>query len=326
MQMEPWQKRGWLDMGTEDILRILLGLAVGIACLCLLLLLISRRHTRHVLQSLSDMLQQAIDGSFRENCYDESMLSQIESKMVHYLSASENKKCEWEGERSRIRGLVSDISHQTKVPLSNIILYSQLLGEQQIPAEHAHYVEAINMQAEKLEFLIHSLVKMSRLESGLLKLQPVEQELSDVIDRVMQQAEAKAMEKDVTLSAKATAAKARFDLKWTREALYNILDNAIKYTPAGGRVTITAGEYEMFAVVRIRDTGIGIAEPEQAQVFTRFYRSEQVQDEDGIGLGLYIARQVISGEGGYIKIKSELGAGTEFAVYLPKTLSKNITI
>ena len=114
-----------------------------------------------------------------------------------------------------------------------------------------------------------------------------------------------------------TDISAAFDMKWTAEALANIVDNATKYTEHG-TITISAVSYEMFARIDISDTGTGIPESEQAKIFARFYRSNSVQKQEGVGIGLYLARQIISGEGGYIKVASVPGKGSTFSIFLPK--------
>ena len=112
-----------------------------------------------------------------------------------------------------------------------------------------------------------------------------------------------------------TDAAANFDAKWTAEALGNIVDNSVKYTDHGG-IDITVKIYEMFVRIDVTDSGIGISEAEQAQIFSRFYRSEQVREQNGVGIGLYLAREIISHEGGYIKVISEPGKGSTFSVFL----------
>ena len=129
-----------------------------------------------------------------------------------------------------------------------------------------------------------------------------------------------AEEKGVTLTfTDISDITAVFDLKWTAEAISNIIDNAIKYTPTDGAVTVSATEYEMFAKIDISDTGIGMTEEETAEVFTRFYRSPRVHDDRGVGIGLYLAREILSRQGGYIKVRSEIEHGSIFSVFLPKT-------
>ena len=108
-----------------------------------------------------------------------------------------------------------------------------------------------------------------------------------------------------------------FTLLWTTEALANIVDNAVKYTEHG-TITISTVSYEMFARIDISDTGAGISESEQSKIFTRFYRSKNVREQEGVGIGLYLSRQIISGEGGYIKVASAPGKGSTFSIFLPK--------
>jgi signal transduction histidine kinase len=109
-----------------------------------------------------------------------------------------------------------------------------------------------------------------------------------------------------------------FDPKWTAEAVYNLLDNAVKYTPAGGKISVRAAAYELFCRIDVTDTGIGIAEAEQAKIFTRFYRSPAVAETEGVGIGLFLTRQIVTGQGGYVKVSSAPGKGATFSVFLPR--------
>ena len=108
------------------------------------------------------------------------------------------------------------------------------------------------------------------------------------------------------------------DSKWTAEALFNLLDNAVKYTPAGGKISVSVEQWEMYVKLDVADTGRGIPESWQAAIFRRFYREEEVHDQPGVGIGLYLAREIISRQGGYIKVTSEVGRGSTFSVFLPR--------
>jgi signal transduction histidine kinase len=109
---------------------------------------------------------------------------------------------------------------------------------------------------------------------------------------------------------------ARHDRKWTSEALFNVLDNAVKYTPAGGQIRVSVEGWEMYVKIDIADTGIGISEQHQGTIFKRFYREDAVHDVDGIGIGLYLAREIVTLQGGYIRVASEVGKGSTFSVFL----------
>ena len=201
--------------------------------------------------------------------------------------------------------------------LCELVVYSELLKEETLPASAKANVEALYKQSEKLRFLIDSLVKLSRLENGIISLTPQQAALQPLLESVVEQYAAKASEKGLSLRLQDTDAFAVFDFKWTAEALANIVDNAIKYTEHG-TIRISAVSYEMFARIDISDTGSGIPESEQTKIFARFYRSNSVQKQEGVGIGLYLARQIISGEGGYIKVASVPGKGSTFSIFLPK--------
>ena len=125
-------------------------------------------------------------------------------------------------------------------------------------------------------------------------------------------------ENQIRLTVGVTEARALFDPKWTEEALCNLLDNAVKYTPAGGAVRVEVRPYEMFTAVCVRDTGPGIPEEEQAKIFGRFYRAPGAWQAEGVGIGLYLTRQIAEKQGGYIKLESEPGTGSCFALFLPR--------
>lgn len=297
-------------------IKIAVGVLLLVVLCCGMLLLWSRHRQRRLLLRLQQMLDEAIAGTFAEHSFDETMLSALESRMADYLSASATTAMQLQKEKDTIKELISDISHQTKTPIANILLYGQLLQEQPLPAESRQCVAALQGQADKLNFLIASLVKLSRLETGILTVQPSLQSLQPLLQEITQQYTAKAEAKGISLTVQDTDEQAVFDLKWTTEALGNVVDNAIKYTQPSGTVRITVTMYELFCRIDVADTGIGIAEEEQACIFSRFYRSPQVAQQDGVGIGLHLARQILSDQGGYIKVSSAPGKGSVFSLFL----------
>ncbi|MDD3206277.1 MAG: HAMP domain-containing sensor histidine kinase [Lachnospiraceae bacterium] len=295
----------------------LIAISMGSVIVAAVAIYINHRRTKRTLLHMDEMLTAAIDGSFCETVFDESLLSAVETKLANYLSASAVSSKNLAEEKDKIKELIADISHQTKTPIANILLYAQLLGEQSLPEESITCVTALNTQAEKLSFLIESLVKTSRLEANVFELHPKQSLVQLILDAVLEQIAPKALKKQITINCIPTTITACFDSKWTTEAVYNIIDNAVKYTPEGGSIKVEAIAYNLFCRIDITDTGIGIAEKELPKIFGRFYRSSAVSDLEGVGIGLYLSRQIISGEGGYIKVKSEVGRGTNFSVFLP---------
>ena len=285
-----------------------------VACIAIV---INKVKNRNLFDSLESMIHRAMNGEFSPEHFDEGRLSKLESELSDFLSASSISAQNVKDERDKIKSLISDISHQTKTPISNLILYSELLESADLTGDDKSNVEAIHAQAEKLRFLIDSLVKLSRLENGILSLETDNEELNPLLQDVAMQLREKAEAKNLKLEIEDTDARALIDKKWTQEAIVNIVDNAIKYTDHGS-ITISTKNYEMFVCVDISDTGIGIPEEESAKVFQRFYRGSNVKSKEGVGIGLHLAREIISGEGGYIKLSSKLGEGTTFSVFLPK--------
>ena len=265
------------------------------------------------------MLDNAIDNTFTESTFTEEKLSKIESKMYRYLSSGNTSLKQISSEKDRIKTLIADISHQTKTPISNILLYSQLLKEiPDLDDNTRKIVSQIEEQSEKLSFLTASLIKTSRLENGIINVVPKKNSIKKLIESINYHdaANAKGIHYIITPVSECTAF---FDFKWTLEAISNIVDNAIKYTAPGGTVTISTKEYEMFACVIVSDTGIGLSEEDTARIFARFYRSPEVSDERGVGIGLYLTREILTKEGGYIKVSSIKGKGSVFSAYLSKS-------
>lgn len=297
--------------------KFIVVLALISIIIAFIVVIINNIRTKRTMDTLEKMIDSAADGEYSETKFDESRLSALETKFSNYLSSSNTSSKNIMKEKEKIKTLISDISHQTKTTISNLILYSELIEEEDLSEDMRSNVEAIKQQAEKLEFLIKSLVKLSRLENGILNLSPRKEEIQPMLKDIYERYISKAKNKNLELNIEKTTSKATFDRKWTTEALGNIVDNAIKYTNIG-EININVKEYEIFTRIDISDTGMGIDESEQAEVFSRFYRSQSVHNDEGVGIGLYLTREIISSEGGYIKLTSELGVGSTFSVYIPR--------
>ena len=277
-----------------------------------------RWRTVRTMRRLDDMLTAAMNGSFSEKSFDESCLSALESRLARYLAASALSERNVQEQKDQISALISDISHQTKTPVANLQLYAQLLSEQPLTPQGKDCAAAISAQAEKLQSLIEALVKTSRLETGILALHPQLGEITPVVERAAAQYAPKAAEKGIILTTRQAEGSAVFDLKWTEEAVCNLLDNALKYTPSGGTVTVEVKNYELFSAIRVSDTGPGIPEAEQAKIFGRFYRAPGAYQAEGVGIGLYLTRQIAEKQGGYVKLESTPGKGSTFSLYIPR--------
>jgi len=293
-------------------------IGMGAAASAALCWFICRWRMRKLMQRLMEMLDTAINGEFYEKQFDESMESAVEEKLSRFLKSNALSARRLSEERDKIKELIADISHQTKTPIANLLLYSQLLEENDLPQDSRPAVTEVRKQAEKLQFLIVSLINLSRLETGVIQVKPRRGNLGELLEAVEHQSRPNADAKGVSLSVCFTDTWAQFDPRWTEEALYNLVDNAIKYTPTGGCVKVSMTAYEMFACIHVEDNGIGISEEEQGRIFHRFYRAESSGGVEGVGIGLFLAREIVAAQDGYIKVKSSPGKGSCFSLFLPK--------
>lgn len=273
--------------------------------------------SRKTYEHLEEMLDAAIAEEFEESSYDESEMSRLETKWKRFLSASALSEDNVKKEHLAVQEMVSDISHQVKTPIANLRLYGEILQER-LEGENKALAQRLMEQTELLDFLIQSLVKISRLESGTIQVLPKKQHLCPLLEAVIKRGEEKQKKRNIRLLETGWDAElsARFDRKWTEEAVYNILDNALKYTKGSSTVKIHVKPYEFFVCVEIEDEGPGVILDEVPRLFDRFYRSPQMKDREGVGLGLFLSREILKKQKGYIKVKNgEKGAC--FQIYLP---------
>ncbi|WP_304341266.1 sensor histidine kinase [Metaclostridioides mangenotii] len=278
-----------------------------------------RKAFLEVINNLENIVEDTINEKLVIDTYEDTILSSLEYKLYKYIKVSQNNKLEIENERNKINALVADISHQTKTPISNLVLFSQLILENKDLDEYSRDIlKDINLQSERLNFLIQSLIKMSRLESGVILPSKSETKIIDTITVAVQEiypiAEIKNIDIHIEGDRKITA---NYDGKWTKEAVVNILENAIKYSKEDQSIKINLVSHELFNRIDIEDSGIGINETELNSVFRRFYRCKNSNQQEGIGIGLYLAREIIAVQGGFIKVTSKVNEGSIFSVFLP---------
>lgn len=249
----------------------------------------------------------------------ETQLARISHRLARLYRIMQENRRRVDEERQELQALVSDISHQVKTPVSNLKMATDTLLEKSMTeAERTDFIRGIRIQTDKLEFLFQALVKISRLETGVIQLDKKPGRLFDTVAQAMSGIVYGAEKKEIAVSVDCPEDLTLcHDSKWTSEALFNLLDNAVKYTPAGGKIAVSVAQWEMYAEIKVTDTGKGIPESNQAAIFRRFYREEEVHEQQGVGIGLYLAREIVTRQGGYIKVVSELGQGSEFSIMLP---------
>ena len=249
----------------------------------------------------------------------ETQLARISHRLLRLYQIMQDNQRKVDEERQELQSLVSDISHQVKTPVSNLKMVTDtLLSRPVSDAERTDFICGIRNQTDKLDFLFQALVKTSRLETGVIRLEKKSCKLFDTVAQAMSGIVYAAEKKKIAVSVDCPEhLTLSHDSKWTAEALFNLLDNAVKYTPSCGKIAVSVLQWEMYVEIRVKDTGKGISESKQATILRRFYREEEVHEQQGVGIGLYLARQIVMQQGGYIKVASTPGQGSVFSIMLP---------
>lgn len=294
------------------------ALLAGCVAVCLFIRRYYRSRMEAVYQNLLQKLDCAIGGGLQDNSYDESIDAAVVERLNRVVQIAEMNQGNAEREKELMQSFISDISHQIRTPLANIMLYVGLLQEQNVEQDTRLLIDKIQKQSDKLDFFMKELVQSSYAEQAMIALHPETACVEEIINTACQMVELAALRKRIKIVQEETKAICYADKKWTTEALGNVLDNAVKYSPEDSLVTVRAISYESFVCIQIEDQGIGIREEERGLIFERFYRSEDVRHERGVGIGLYLVREVLSKQGGYVKIKSEVGKGTTVQMFLSR--------
>ena len=249
----------------------------------------------------------------------ETLFARISYRLSRLYDIMQENRRKVDKERQELQMLVSDVSHQVKTPVSNLKMVTDtLLSKSVTEKERREFLQGIQNQTDKLEFLFQALVKTSRLETGAIRMEKKDAPLIDTLAMACSGIVYAAEKKDICVTVDCPEGiLLSHDSKWTAEAVFNLLDNAVKYTPVGGAIRISVEQWEMYVKLSVSDTGKGISKSNQASIFRRFYREEEVHEQQGVGIGLYLTREIVTRQGGYIKVVSEPGKGSEFSIMLP---------
>lgn len=270
---------------------------IGILVILIGILLYKYIVLRSEMSELSDYIDKALDGNLEITEFDEKELSKIKSKLVKFLYANQVKEAKINTEKNKTKDLIADISHQTKTPITNLSLYISLLEDD--PKDE--YIEIIKYELNKLNFLIQNLVKSSRLESDIIGLQKNQANLKDLVNDVLKEFKVKLDEKDIRIDLKDEDFLFALDERWLKEAIHNLVDNAIKYSPKGSTINISIYKSYLNYNLDIENECKDLSEETLPKIFERFYRGKNSVSKDGLGLGLYIAREIIEKHGGNIR-------------------------
>lgn len=312
-----------LFMLTLNSMVVLLGISyVCIICggILLFVFIVNRK-----ISSFSNELCNCIDAMLYDDMEyvhvkeSENIFAKINHHLMRLYDITRKNRQKVILERLDLQELISDISHQVKTPITNLkIVNSTLLNQPVTKEKQTELLLAFNSQLDKLDFLMQAMTKTSRLETGIISLKKKTQPIYDTLAAALSGVIMNAEKKEINITVQCNEClEVAHDQKWTAEALFNILDNATKYTSYNGHIDVMVSSWEMYLKIDIIDNGIGIDESHYTEIFKRFYREEKVNDTEGVGIGLTLAREIITLQGGYIKVESELEKGSIFSIFLP---------
>ena len=310
---------------TRNVLALCCGLLYAVCaagCMVAFLAFVRRKLTLFsdaLCKLLDDMM--SADQAPPQYTEEENLFYKIQHRIFRLYKVLRKSKSSIAKERADLQELISDISHQIKTPIANLKMLDATLLEQNVSQEkQKEFLLAMGSQLDKLDFLMQAMIKTSRLEAGVISLEPKTQAIYDTLAAALGGILLNAEQKKIAVTVDCLeTVSAAHDRKWTTEALFNILDNAVKYTPEGGKIHAAVACWEMYVKIDISDTGIGIPEQHQGTIFKRFYRGDSVHDAPGIGIGLYLTREIITRQGGFIRVASKVGTGSTFSVFLPRS-------
>ena len=296
----------------------------GVLILFALLLLLDFLHNRYnddLLEQITLLIEALVEQQERQifSEAEDTLTARLQHQLLKLRNILTAQNQMLAQEKEQIKTLISDISHQIKTPIAAANTFAELLSDGELSAEErTEYITTLQMSLGKLTFLTNSLIKISRLESGIISLKPEKNSLNEIVLQAVKTVYAKAKEKGILITFECDQAfEAVLDFNWTAEAISNVIDNAVKYTPQGGFVRLQITEYPSFLRLDISDSGVGIPEEEQAKIFGRFYRGKQSVGTDGVGIGLYLTREIINKQNGYMKVSSDEN-GSTFSMFLKK--------
>lgn len=270
-------------------------------------------------RTIDRMLDEILDGEpISQSDIREGEISVLASKAKRVKEKVDLGISTAEEEKEQVKSLISNMSHQLKTPLAGLMMYREMLEDEGLDEEtRKRFLGKMKGQSEKIDWILKSLFKMVNLEQGAVVFEaealPVRDTILDAVTAVLDRAD----QRNIGILTEPFEERLLWhNRKWTAEVLVNLLENAVKYTEPGGCITISVNPMEMYTEIAVRDTGRGIRKEELNEIFKRFYRSRDVENIEGSGIGLYLSRLILEQEKGYMTAESELGEGSKFSVFL----------
>lgn len=296
--------------------------AVAIPCVLALVLLLlgaaclfmKKREQLYV--DAEDVISNYAEGDFSRHLprAGSGTLFQLFSSVDRLATALKAKGETEQKSRDFLKNTISDISHQLKTPLAALTMYQEIIsGEPDNPRTVSNFAEKEGQALERMEQLIQTLLKITRLDAGSIIFEKELYTMPELIRQAEQALTVRAEKEEKSIITNGDKEEMILcDLQWTGEAIGNLIKNALDHTKSGGHIWISWERSSTMLRVSVKDDGEGIAPEDIYHIFKRFYRSQNSPDTKGVGLGLPLAKSVIEGQGGVLSVQSEKGEGTIF--------------
>lgn len=268
-------------------------------------------------QYLSGVLSGAYDLEIQKN--EEGELSILQNNICKATIMLREKNELLEKEKMYLSEMLANISHQMKTPLTSVMMMNELLSSEESKEKRREFIETQEKQLEKMNWLVQTLLKMSRLDAGTIRMKAEEVRASELVEESLSPFLIPMDIKEITVCKHLGDMTLCVDENWTVEALRNIIKNCIEHMGPGGRLTIDAEENHLYQTIRITDTGCGISKEDLPHIFERFYRGKD-SSGDSIGIGLSLSGTIIEKQHGSIFVTSGSGQGTSFEIRFYKAI------
>lgn len=275
------------------------------------------------LENITDALEQMfIKKEINIKYKNTDTLSDKILTQIHRINAANNGYQRLlQHQKDGIKKLLAEISHQLRTPLANMESYLTLLEDEIHVKEQREYFEAIKCSEAKIKFLTERFILAARMENKIIQIHKVPSDLKETVAIAVFQIYKRAEMKDIfikVIDERVDKCIIEHDANWLSEAVYNLLDNSVKYSPNRTCIKIFLRTNEMFSEICVEDEGIGIEKDEENKIFQIYYRGKNISTEEGYGMGLYITREIIKKHDGFMKAK-RIKQGLSISIFLPKT-------
>lgn len=288
-----------------------------LSCLLITTIILFTKWRYQRIEDLSEYLRRISAGELSLDVRDnrEGELSILKNEIYKVTKILSEQRSLLQQDKIQLMNAISDISHQLKTPLTSMTVMADLLGEDHLPQEkRTEFVQNIQTQLERIDWLVSSLLKLSKIDAGAITFKKETVNVKKLINRVLEHFAIPIDVKGICVSLQGEEhVTFQGDENWTTEALINIVKNGIEHTAEGGKLEISFSENPLYTEIMIRDNGKGIVKEDLPYIFQRFYKGKNASD-DSVGIGLAMAHSIITSQKGSVDVTSKEGKGTEFHI------------